>query len=386
MNKAYVYRLYPTTEQETLFNKTFGCCRKIWNLMLGDRIDAYNDYGIRLSPTPAWYKSDERYSYLKEVDSLALANVQLSLQKAFKAFYEQPKAGFPKFKSKRRSKMSYTTNNQNGTVSVMSDGIRLPKAGVVKAKIHRKAPSYMVLKSATISCDKCRRYYISVLYEYEQHIRPIEADPSKILGLDYKSDSLYVDSNGDCADMPHYYRSAQKKLHRLQKQLSRKVGSQKGETPSNNFKKQLSKVRKLHKHTANQRKDYLHKKSTYLAETYDLIGTEDLSLKGMSSVKGLGLGKSTSDNGYGMFLQMLVYKMADRGKWLVKVDRFYPSSQLCRCGYKNPITKDLTIRTITCPVCGRTYDRDINAAINIKNEAYRIYCRQSKIDDYRYGE
>ena len=377
MNKAYVYRLYPTTEQKTLFHKTFGCCRKIWNLMLGDRIDAYNDYGITLSPTPAWYKSDERYSYLKEVDSLALANVQLSLQKAFHAFYEQPKTGFPKFKSKRRSKLSYTTNNQNGTVRVSDRYVRLPKAGLVKAKIHRKAPSYMKLKSATVSCDKCDRYYVSVLYEYEQDIPGIEVDPSKVLGLDYKSDGLYVDSNGDCAEMPHYYRRSQRKLKHLQRSLSRKTGSKKGEKPSNNFTKQLSKVRKYHKHTANQRKDYLHKRSARLADSYDLIGVEDLSLKGISSSKGLVLGKATNDNGYGMFLQMLAYKMSARGKWFIKVDRFYPSSQMCQCGYKNPITKDLTIRTITCPVCGRTYDRDVNAAINIKNEAYRIY---------RYGE
>lgn len=377
MNKAYVYRLYPTTEQKTIFNKTFGCCRKIWNLMLGDRIDAYQDYGISLSPTPAWYKSDKRYSYLKEVDSLALANVQLALQKAFKAFYEQPKAGFPKFKSKRRSKLSYTTNNQNGTIFVMDNMIHLPKIGDIKAKIHRKAPSYMSLKSATISCDKCDRYYISVLYEYDKTVCPIEVDPSKALGLDYKSDSLYVDSNGISADMPHYYRKSQMKLKHLQKQLSKKVGSKKDETPSKNYIKQLSKIRKHHHHTANQRKDYLHKKSTYLADAYDLIGTEDLSLKGMSSSKGYKLGKATNDNAYGMFLQMLSYKMADRGKWFIKVGKFYPSSQLCQCGFKNPITKDMKTRTVTCPMCGRTYDRDINAAINIRNEAYRIY---------RYGE
>jgi putative transposase len=377
MNKAFVYRLYPTIEQKDLFNRTFGCCRKIWNLMLGDRIDAYNDYGITLLPTPAWYKSDKRYSYLKEVDSLALANVQLALQKAYKTFFGQPGSGFPKFKSKRRSKLSYTTNNQKGTVTVSDKYVRLPKAGLVRAKIHRKAPSYMTLKSATVSCDKCGRYYVSVLYEYEQDTRLVEVDPSKILGLDYKSDGLYVDSNGNCAEMPHYYRRSQRKLKHLQKSLSRKTGSRKGEMPSNNFTKQLSKVRKCHKHTVNQRKDYLHKRSACLADSYDLIGAEDLSLKGMSSSKGLGLGKATNDNGYGMFLQMLAYKMSVRGKCFIKVDRFYPSSQLCQCGYKNPITKDLKVRTIICPVCGRTYGRDINAAVNIKNEAYRIY---------RYGE
>ena len=342
MNKAYVYRLYPTADQKILFAKTFGCCRKIWNLMLGDRIDAYNDYEITLLPTPAWYKSDDRYSYLKEVDSLALANVQL--------------------------------DQQRSTISVADKSVRLPKAGMVKAKIHRKAPSYMKLKSATVSCDKCGRYYISVLYEYDKTDTADKAsDPEKLLGLDYKSDGLYVDSEGRCADMPHFYRKAQKKLKHLQRELSRKTGSKKGETPSHNFEKQLARVRKQHRHVADQRRDYLQKRSTALADEYDLIGTEDLSLKGMSSSKGLGLGKATNDNGFGMFVQMLAYKMADRNKHLVKVGRTFPSSQLCQCGYKNPITKDLSVRTVVCPICGRIYDRDVNAAINIRNEAYRIF-------------
>ncbi len=375
MNKAYVYRLYPTADQKILFAKTFGCCRKIWNLMLGDRIDAYNDYGITLLPTPAWYKSDDRYSYLKEVDSLALANVQLALQKAYKAFFDGI-VEFPKFKSKRRAKLSYTTNNQGGTISVADKSVRLPKVGMVKAKIHRNAPSYMVLKSATILCDKCGRYYVSILYEYDRAdtgIADTVSEPEKILGLDYKSDGLYVDSEGRCADMPHFYRKAQNKLKHLQRGLSRKTGSKKGEMPSHNFEKQLARVRKQHRHVADQRRDYLQKQSTALADEYDLIGVEDLSLKGISSSKGLGLGKATNDNGFGMFVQMLAYKMADRNKSFIKVGRTFPSSQLCQCGYKNPITKDLSVRRIICPMCGRTYDRDINAAINIRNEAYRIF-------------
>ncbi|MDD5956585.1 MAG: RNA-guided endonuclease TnpB family protein [Lachnospiraceae bacterium] len=380
MNKAYVYRLYPTADQKILFAKTFGCCRKIWNLMLGDRIDAYNDYGITLLPAPAWYKSDDRYSYLKEVDSLALTNVQLDQQRSFTAFYNGT-SGYPKFKSKRRAKLSYTTNNQGGTISVADKSVRLPKAGMVKARIHRKAPSYMKLKSATVSCDKCGRYYVSILYEYDRadifsNTHTSDA-PEKLLGLDYKSDGLYVDSEGRCADMPHYYRQSQKRLKHLQRGLPRKVGSKKGETPSNNFRKQLAKIRKLHKHIASQRKDYLHKRSAVLVNEYDLIGVEDLSLKGMSSLKGLKLGKATNDNGYAMFIKMLEYKLAERGKYLIKVGKTFPSSQLCQCGYKNPITKDLSVRTVVCPVCGRIYDRDVNAAINIRNEAYRIFrCRE----------
>lgn len=365
MNKAYKYRLYPTTEQAGLFAKTFGCCRKVWNLMLFDKIDYYRQNKKSLTTTPAQYKKD--YPFLKEVDSLALANTQLQLQTAYKNFFRDRRVGFPKFKSKHHSRKSYTTNNQNGTIIVFDKAIKLPKVGYVRAKIHRAAPQGWKLKSATVSQDRDGKFYVSVLYEYEKVIRPITVDQDKCLGLDYKSDSLYVDSNGHSADMPRYYHLAQKRLAKAQRKLKHKV------IGSNNYKKQQSKAAKIHKHTANQRKDFLQKLSTEIANQYDLVSVEDLDLKAISSHKGFRLGKSTADNGYGMFTTMLAYKLADRGKWLITVDRFFPSSQLCQCGYKNPITKDLSARRITCPICGRTYDRDINAAVNIRNEGYRLY-------------
>jgi putative transposase len=371
MNKAYKYRIYPTEEQKVLFAKTFGCCRKVWNLMLDDKIAYYRSEKKMLHNTPAQYKKD--YPYLREVDSLALANVQLQLQAAYKNFFSDKKSGFPKRKKKHKSKDSYTTNNQNGTVAVFDRAVKIPKAGYVKAVIHRAAPSSWKLKSATISHTKDGKYYISVLYEYDAPVRPVEVDKDKVLGLDYKSDGLYVDSNGVCADMPHFYRKAQKQLAKAQRILSRRKGSKKNSHKSNNWIKQHLKVNKIYAHVANQRRDFLQKLSAEIANQYDLVSVEDISLKVISSKKGLGLGKATADNGYADFVNMLTYKLRDRGKWLIKVDRFYPSSQLCRCGYKNPVTKDLSIRTVTCPVCGRTYDRDVNAAINIKNEGYRIY-------------
>ena len=371
MNKAYKYRIYPTEEQKVLFAKTFGCCRKVWNLMLDDKIAYYKSEKKMLHNTPAQYKKD--YPYLREVDSLALANVQLQLQAAYKNFFSDKKAGFPKRKKKHHSKDSYTTNNQNGTVAVFDRAVKIPKAGYVKAVIHRAAPSSWKLKSATISHTKDGKYYISVLYEYDTPVRPVLVDKDKVLGLDYKSDGLYVDSNGVCADMPHFYRKAQKQLAKAQRILSRRKGSKKNSHKSNNWIKQHHKVNKIYAHVANQRRDFLQKLSAEIANQYDLVSVEDISLKGISSKKGLGLGKAAADNGYADFVNMLTYKLRDRGKWLIKVDRFYPSSQLCRCGYKNPVTKDLSVRTVTCPVCGRTYDRDVNAAINIKNEGYRIY-------------
>lgn len=373
-NRAYKYRAYPTEEQKVLFAKTFGCCRKVWNLMLFDKITYYKKHGSSLAVTPARYK--KTYPYLKEVDSLALANVQLQLATAYQNFFHDKKVGFPKYKSRRKSRMSYTTNNQNGTVAVTDDRIRLPKVGMVKAVIHRKAPDGWKLKSATVSCDRDGKYYISVLYEYDDIPVAAIENPTKILGLDYKSAGLYVDSEGHKADMPRYYHDAGKRLARAQRKLSRRLGSRKGEDESANHKKQCLKVAKLHSHVKNQRLDYLHKESRRIADTYDLVCAEDLNLKAMGhhNKKGMHLGKSVAENGYGVFLTLLSYKLAGQGKTLIKVGRFYASSQICHaCGYKNPITKDLSVREVVCPVCGSVYDRDVNAAMNIRDEGFRIY-------------
>ena len=373
-NKAYKYRIYPTEEQKIFFAKTFGCCRKVWNLMLSDKIAYYSEHKESLYVTPAKYKKE--YPYLKEVDSLALANVQLQLNAAYRNFFRDKRVGFPKYKSRRKSRASYTTNNQNGTVAVMDDHIRLPKAGLVKAVIHRKAPADWKLRSATVSCDRDGRYFISVLYEYSSVSAKPAGEPTKVLGLDYKSDGLYVDSEGHKAVMPRFYRNAEKRLARAQRKLSRKAGSRKGEMESANHRKQRLKVAKLHSHVRNQRLDYLHKESRRIADCYDLVCVEDLNLRAMGRhhKKGLHLGRSVSENGYGTFLTLLDYKLAEQGKALIKVDRFYASSQICHaCGYKNPITKDLTVRRVICPVCRTSYDRDINAAENIRDEGFRLY-------------
>lgn len=361
----------------TLFVKTFGCCRFIWNAMLSDKKAHYEATGENLSVTPAAYKQE--YPFLKEVDSLALANVQLQLQTAYRNFFRDKKVGFPRYKSKKHPRKSYTTNNQNGTVAVLADGIRLPKLGVVPAVIHRQAPEGWCLKSATVSQDSDGSFYCSVLYEYES---PVSAqrrfDLSDTLGIDYKSDGLYTDSNGFCADMPHFYRKAQKKLTKEQRRLSRKSGSSKGEPKSKNYLKQLHKVNKLHRHVANQRKDYLHKLSAEITNQYGIICVEDLHMRAMSS-KGFGNGKATMDNGNGMFLAMLAYKQADKGHHFIRIDRYYPSSQLTHCcNIRCPEMKDLKRRYIICPGCGKRYDRDYNAAINIRREGFRIYQEMMK--------
>lgn len=363
MNKAIKYRLYPTTKQSMMFIKTFGCCRKVFNLMLADKIAHYRQTGTMLQVTPAMYKKD--YPFLKEVDSLALANAQLNLQTSYANFFDNPKSGFPKFKSAKHSRKSYTTNNQKGTISIQGDSIRLPKIGFVKAKIHRQPDADWKLKSATISQDGDGHFYVSVLFEYNRIIVPVSKTSDNAIGLDYKSDGLYTDSNGNCADMPKYYRQSQNRLAHAQRKLKHKT------VGSNNYYKQQRKIAKIHKHVSNQRKDYLHKLSAGIANRYDIVCVEDLDMKALSN-HGFGNGKATLDNGNGMFLSMLGYKLADRGKYLVKIYRYYPSSQTCSgCGRIHPKMKNLNIRTMHCE-CGNIMDRDENAAVNIKNEGLRI--------------
>ena len=390
-NKAIKYRIYPTTEQSIMFSKTFGCCRKVYNLMLSDKIEGYKATGKFPTVTPAKYKKD--YPYLKEVDSLALANKQMDLQAAFRNTFSKSrkkKNGFPKFKSAKHSRKSYTTNNQKGTVAILDKRyIRLPKVGKVKAVIHRIPDDNWIIKSATVSQESDGRYYISVLFEFDKVENTYIADKTNAIGLDYASDGLYVDSNGNVGTNHKYYRESHDKLAKAQRKLSHIQSSRKGEEKSNNYWKQLRKVskkhedksnhyikqlrkvNKIHRHIANQRLDNLHKISTEIANQYDVVCVESLNMRSMSN-KGFGNGKATLDNGYGMFLSMLEYKLSDRNKYLVKVDKWFTSSQICHCcGTLHPEMKDLANRKMVCD-CGLTINRDQNAAINILNEGLRL--------------
>ena len=384
MNKAIKYRLYPTTEQITFFIKTFGCCRKVWNLMLADRIFCYEQNGTKLNNTPTMYK--EAYPYLREVDSLALANVQLNLNAAYNNFFRDKKIGFPKFKSAKHNCRSYTTNNQKGSVALCDKGIKLPKLGVVKAKLHRMPKNDWKLKSVTVSMESDGKFYASVLFEYENTVITVPVS-DKAIGLDYKSDGLYMDSNGIIGTNHKYYRESHEKLAKAQRRLARmiesniagyRIGPKGGRVPiyrrplseCKNIIKQKLKIAKISRHIANQRLDSLHKKSTEIANLYDVVCVETLNMRAMSN-KGFGNGKATLDNGYGMFLNMLEYKLVDRGKHFVKVDKWFPSSQLCSCcGNRQKLT--LLVRTYICHSCGAVIDRDYNAAINIKNEGLRL--------------
>jgi len=364
VNRAYKFRIYPNKEQAVLFHKTFGCCRFIYNKMLSDKIEAYRETKETLRTTPASYK--EEYPWLKEVDSLALANVQRHLERAFRKFFTEPKAGFPKFKSKHRSKKSYTTNVVNGNICLEDKVLKLPKAGKVRIKKHREIPEGYKLKSVTVSMEPSGKYYASLLYEYsacESQAAEVRKEEMNVLGIDYAMSGMAVFSNGEKCEYPGYYRKAQDKLAREQRKLSH---CEKG---SKNYEKQKQRVAKCYEKVRNQRKDFQHKLSLKLAKKYDAVAVENLDMKAMSQC--LHFGKSVMDNGYGMFLGMLTYKLEERGKRLVKIDRFYPSSKKCsKCGrVKESLA--LSERTYICD-CGNHMDRDVNAAINIREEGKRI--------------
>lgn len=359
MNKAFKFRLYPNAEQQRQLAKTFGCVRFIYNKMLGDKIDHYEQTGKSLKTTPAQYKNE--FEWLKEVDSLALANAQLHLEASYRNFFRDKRIGFPKFKSKHRGHNRYTTNLINGNIRLENGYLKLPKLGKIRIRQHRQIPYGYALKSVTVSKTSSGRYFASILYEYEADIQSVEA--VNIIGLDFSMKELYVGSDEQSAKYPRFYRQSLKKLAKEQRKLSkRKKGGK-------NQEKQKQKVAHLHERIANQRADFLHKQSRQITNAYDAVCVEDLNMKAMSQA--LNFGKSVSDNGWGMFVNMLNYKLKEQGKQLVKIDKWYPSSKLCSaCGaVKDELT--LSERTYRCE-CGFVCDRDVNAAINIRNEGIRL--------------
>ena len=367
--RSIKYRLYPTKQQAILFEQTFGCCRKLWNLMLSDKINYYQNNKTNYKTLVSDYK--KRYPYLKDIDSLALANVKLNLDQAYNNFFSK-KSRFPRFKSRKHSRRSYTTNCVSNNIRFDDNHIRLPKIGFVKTKLHRWPLSDWKIKSVTVSQNHDGRYYASVLFEFESACEYV-INKSNAIGFDYSSSNLYVDSNGNIGTNHKFYKESHEKLAKAQRRLSRKQGSKKNEIKSNNYIKQLLRVNRIHQHIANQRLDNLHKLSTEIANHYDIVCVESLNLRAMSN-KGFGNGRSTLDNGYGMFLSLLDYKLSERNKYFIKVDKWFPSSQIChKCNYRDKRLKDLSIRKWECPVCHEMHDRDTNAAINILREGLRLF-------------
>ncbi|MBH0065432.1 IS200/IS605 family element RNA-guided endonuclease TnpB [Psychrobacter sp. SZ93C1] len=361
--KAHKVRLYPNEDQQIFFAKSFGCSRFIWNKMLGDKTDHYEATKTTLNNTPAQYKKE--FEWLKEVDSLALANVQQQLRGAYNKFFKQG-TGFPKFK-KKGIKDSYTTNNQKGTVAITDSTVKLPKIGHINAKFPDKING--LIKSATISRTPSGRYYVSLLVKTIVNALP---KTQSNIGIDLGLTDFIVLSDGTKVANPKFLSKLQDKLARAQKILAKRRAIAKADqrklSESRNYQKQKLKVAKVYEKITSTRKDFLHKLSFNIIKNHDVIAIEDLNVKGM--VKNRKLAKAISDSSWSTFTTMLTYKAEWYGKTLVKIDRWYPSSKTCsNCGHL--LTKaelPLSVRSWNCPSCLQENDRDLNASINILNQ------------------
>lgn len=364
-HKSYKFRLYPNEGQKQLFAKTFGCSRAIWNMMLADKIKHYKETKETLYNTPAQYK--KKFPWLREVDSLALCNIQLNLQTAYKNFF-QSGFGFPKFK-KKSHRQSYKTNNNNGSIALENGHVKLPKVGWVRVKAHRQING--IIKSATISMTPTGKYYVSILCETE--IAPLAKTNSSI-GVDLGISDFAILSTGEKIGNRRFLTQSSKKLAKEQKILSRRALAAKKAgrklSDSKNYQKQRVKVARIYEKIANMRRDFLHKLSTNLIKNHDILCIEDLSSKNL--MKNHKLAKAIGDASWSEFVRMLEYKDDWYEKQVSKISRWYPSSQLCSdCGF-NSGKKPLSVRHWTCENCGSHHDRDINASINILNEGLRL--------------
>lgn len=373
MLKGLRFRIYPNKTQQKLIQQTFGCCRYVYNQGLAFRINQYecgNSIGYNETNKLLYkLKHDGEHDWLKDVDSISLQQCLRDLDKGYKNFFNKI-AQYPKFKSKHNHNMSYRTNNgsyQNKEQLIMIKGnhIKLPKLGYVKAKITYNDIDG-VIKNATISQVPSGKYFVSLCVDCEDKIYNNNGD---MVGLDVGIKDFCIDSNGNKIENPKYLSKSLDKLNKEQRKLSKK------KLGSKNWDKQRIKVARVYEHITNQRNDFLQKLSTTLVRENQIICVEDLNVSGM--VKNHKLARSISDVSWSKFFNILDYKAYSHGTEIIKVPRFYASSQICSsCGWQNTETKDLSVRKWICPKCGKTHDRDVNAAINILHKGLEIRKQQ----------
>ena len=378
--KGYRYRIYPDPKQEELVSSFFGCCRYVYNSCLSYRKEIYASEKRNASQYECMRKvtsmrNDPEIPWLKDCDSMALQESVKDLDKAYKSFFEKH-SGYPKYHKKHASVQSYRTRNQNNGIRFEGSRIRLPKLGLVRIRKSREISGRIL--NATVSCTASGKYYVSLCVEEEVIPKP---NKGGMVGIDVGIKSFFSDSNGNSIDSPAPLHVYEKKLIREQRKLSRKIeanisGYTKNHRPiytrqlseCRNIQKQRQMLARIHEKIADIRNDFLHKESTKLVSENQVIGIEDLNVKGM--LRNHHLAKSIADASWSEFVRMIEYKAYERGTRVIRVPRFYASSQICSCcGYKNPVLKDLKVRSFQCPECGAYHDRDHNAAVNILNKA-----------------
>ena len=364
-------RLYPTEAQAELFENTFGCCRYIWNRMLSDQQRFYLETDQHFIPTPAKYKKEA--PFLKEVDNQALIQEHNRLSQAFRVFFKSPETfGYPRFKRKKDDKDSFTACNhvfESGpTIYTTRDGIRMTKAGVVRARFSRRPQGWWKLKRITVEKTRTGKYFCSILYEAEVKApAPVTPAEETTVGLKYSMAHFYVADNGTMADPPHWLKQSREKLANIQRRLNRM------EPGSRNYEEAVQKYRELHEHIANQRRDFIHKESRRIANAWDTVcvRADDLAELSRSMARG-----NILESGYGMFRECLRYKLERQGKQFIMVDRYAPTTRTCSvCGTVRDAVSPKA-KSWVCPKCGVVHDREINAAKNVKAQGLAQFCMQ----------